>query len=125
MNAPFFLVPGQQELPFKVKRKDSTTTNGRVSYNDIEIGLVEGTISDATQRQKYEWNQMNHPITHTIVVNGTCDVKAEDILEDEQYLNYHVQGVSDPSNLGFFTIIYCKSMRWDNAKDSQDPDNQG
>lgn len=122
MDAPFFLVPGEQELPFSVKRKSSTTINERTYYDEIQVGSIEGTISDASQHQKYEWKQMNHPITHTIVVHGVCDVVAEDILMDAQKLNYHVQGVSNPSGLGFFTIIYCKSVRWDNGNEDSNPD---
>ncbi|MBC3798032.1 hypothetical protein [Acetobacterium tundrae] len=122
MDAPFFLVPGEQIMSFTVKRKDSTATNGRVVYDAVKIGSIEGTISEASQKEKYEWKQMDHPITNTIVVRGTCNVIAEDILVDEQYQNYHVQGATDPSALGFFTIIYCKRVRWSNDDENQNPD---
>lgn len=122
MDAPFFLVPGEQELLFSIKRKSSTTINGRVSYDEILLSSIEGTISEASQNQKHEWNQMNHPITHTIVVRGACEVGAEDILEDSEKQNYHVQGTTNPSGLGFFTIIFCKMVRWDNGNEDPNPD---
>lgn len=118
MDAPLFFVPGQQIKPFAIKRKSATTINGRVSYDELTVGTTRGTISDASQNQKHEWNQMNHPITHTIVTRGTCDVVAEDILEDSDQQNYHVQGTTNPSGLGFFTIIYCKRVRWDDGDNS-------
>lgn len=50
---------------------------------------------------------MEHPISHTIIVEGTCEAQAEDILIlDNQ--KYYIQGKDDPAGLGLFQILYCE-----------------
>lgn len=54
-----------------------------------------------------QWKQIEHPVSHTIVVQGKSEAQAEDILVCENE-KYYVQGKDNPSELGFFEILYCE-----------------
>lgn len=109
MEAPIFMTPGEQIKTFEVYSKVSMTSSyGKILKGDsVKSGKIYGTISESDQREKEEWNRLNHPISHTIVVHGACSVKAEDILLSEEKREFIVQGVENPAGMGIFYIIYC------------------
>ena len=121
-----FFRPGQQIRTFDVYRKDAVQNTkasngreyGRVAYKERREVLctVSGTLSKASPKQIEQWSQESHPVTHTLVVRGTCDVREEDVLvrhmgdcgyQPKEY-EYHVHGVKNSSDLGIFTVIFCE-----------------
>lgn len=109
MESPIFMVPGEQIKAFKWYPKQSISNDyGKVLSGDsVKKGTIFGSISQAKQREKHEWNQNGHPISHTIVVHDFCEALPEDILVDQQDREFIIQGVDDPAGMGFFFIIYC------------------
>lgn len=107
-----FLRPGQQIKQFNVYRKVSIKDDkGRVSFSHdaIPIDTIFGSISKANQKELDRWKQVEHPISHTIVVEGTSIVEAEDILEIRGD-RYYVQGKDNPGGIDAFEIIYCDQV---------------
>lgn len=107
--APLFLRPGQQLKTFEVFRKGSSVDDdGWVTLKaqpDL-IDAVRGTITDASQREKFQWGQMGHPITHKIVIRGRTKADATDEIHlgDRRWT---VEGKHDPVELGFFSTLFC------------------
>lgn len=106
---PIFFRPGQQIWSFEIYRKGVTEdSKGRVIFSaeHDRIGSVKGTISQASQREKDQWNQMGHPITHTVTVRGRTAARASDELRLDGRV-FTIQGKDDPAELGIFSILYC------------------
>lgn len=105
-------VPGQQIKEFVIKRiKTGIDQKGKPKRDSKEyepIGIISGTIAQASQKDVERWKKIDHPITHTVVIEGTTEAKAEDflLLEDDRKL--FIQGKDDPGELGFFNILYCE-----------------
>jgi head-tail adaptor len=103
-------VPGQQIKTFDVYEQEETTDGkGRVTKTPkaVAFSSFSGTISQASQKEIDRWKQTGHPITHTIVIRGTCQAEAENILKLGTR-KFYVQGKDDPSELNIFQIIYCE-----------------
>jgi hypothetical protein len=107
--------PGQQIKSFEIHRKSSSQSEiGRVTSNSDtqSIGSLYGTITEASQREKDDWKQQNHPITHKVVTQGNTAVKVEDVLVLTDAANttrkFYVQGKDNPGELGIFQIFYCE-----------------
>lgn len=103
--------PGQQLKLFSVYRKRvEIDERGRVIYSKNEalefLEEIKGSLSAISQKEKYKWKQMEHSISHTIVVRGKTQAQAEDILI-QQGKRYDVQRVEEPGEIGIFTILYC------------------
>lgn len=64
-------------------------------------------LEEATPKQKFEWKQLQHPISHTVVQDGRPKAKAEDklVLGERVFL---IQGVDDPGSIGVCTIYYVE-----------------
>lgn len=106
---PIFFRPGEQIRTFEIYRKGVTEdAKGRVTYaaEPASIGTVKGTISQASQRERDQWNQMGHPITHTVTVRGRTAAKASDEIRLSGRV-FTIQGKDDPAELGIFSILYC------------------
>lgn len=100
--------PGQQIKTFQIVRKATgVDSKGKATYSDNEIaGELMGTLSNASQQEQNRWKQMDHPISHTVVVRGRTIAQAEDVLTINGR-RFYVQGKNDPSEMGIFTILYC------------------
>ncbi len=108
-----FLRPGQQIKKFNVYRKTNTKdSKGRVNFNhdNILIGTTFGSISKANQKEMDRWKQIEHPISHSIVIEGTSIIEAEDVLELDNN-KYYVQGKDNPGGINAFEIIYCNQVK--------------
>lgn len=106
---PIFFRPGQQIRPFDIYRRESgEDEKGRVTYSPdpAKVGTLMGTISEASQSEKFQWNQQGHPITHTVTIRGRTKADAFDELRIGDSV-YTIQGKHDPAELGIFTILYC------------------
>lgn len=106
------LRPGQGFKAFAVlRKKGGTTASGRPKATTLSPdGEIYGIISQASQREVEQWKQNGHPITHTIVQRGTKDrAKASEILELKgTNRRFSIKGVTDPGELGHFTIYYVE-----------------
>ena len=102
------LRPGQQIKIFQIVRTSTgVDSKGKATYSDnAVIGELRGTLSNASQQEQSRWKQMEHPISHTIVVRGRTLAQAEDVLTISGR-RFYVQGVNDPNEMGIFTILYC------------------
>lgn len=102
------LRPGQGFRTFTVlRRKSGTTPKGRAYTGKLmPDGEIIGIISQASQKEIEQWKQSGHPISHTIVQQGTeGQAKPTDVLElDGTDRRFLVQGVTDPGELGHFTV---------------------
>lgn len=103
------LRPGQGFRPFTVLRRTGGTTNtGRPKTNKLtEQGEIFGIISQASQKEKEQWKQNGHPITHTILQRGVKGkAMVTDVLElktpGEPARRFLVQGVHNPAELNHF-----------------------
>lgn len=106
---PFFFKPGQQLITYEVYRKKASRDDrGHVSVETQPelIETVRGTIAQAGQTEREQWNQQGHPITHRIVIVGRVKADAGDEVRTGNKV-YHVQGKHDPMELGFFSTLYC------------------
>ena len=102
-------VPGQQLRVFEVYRREGGVDKKGRSLPETEklVRVVKGSISAASQREIERYKQIGYPITHTVVVQLRCDVKANDVLV-RNGVRYYVKGVDDPASMGFFTVIHCE-----------------
>jgi hypothetical protein len=94
-----------------ISQVGAVTATGRPTTTKYSVvGDIVGIISQANQREKEQWKQNGHPITHTIVQRGTKNrAKATDIIIiPGTERNFYVQGVIDPAEIGHFTIYYVE-----------------
>lgn len=109
--APMNLRPGQELREFEVFRDgDHRTASGRVTSNDRErLGTVKAILAAARPEEKERWRQLEHPVTHKIIQQGTppFEIRPGDSFTrgDKRYIvqtaPYNVGG------LGHWTIYYC------------------
>ncbi len=105
-----YLRPGNLYKYFVIEPSTSVvTSNGRpkTTYDQTGNRTLRGALAQATTKQKIEWEQLQHPITHTIVQDGRPRAKAEDklVLGDRVFL---IQGVDEPGSIGICTIYYVE-----------------
>ena len=105
--------PGQQLKVFTIERAGYGETDGGTPVDGQPelISSCEGSIARATQRQKEEWRQNNHPISHRIVVRGETVAKATDVFVTESGRKFYVQGTGNPLEVGIFTVYYCEERK--------------
>ena len=103
--------PGMQIKDLEIYRKKQTTdAKGRVTYIDEleRIGYLQGSISQASQKEIERWHRQEHPITHTIVTRFRTIAKAEDIIKTCDGRKFYIQGKDDPGELGIYSVLYCQ-----------------
>lgn len=110
MRAFMYLRPGNLYKDFLVEENDtdvSSTGRPKTSYKGDGTKMLKGVLAEADNKQKMRWEQLQHPISHTIVQTGRPNAKAEDklILGERVFL---VQGVDEPGSLGICTIYYVE-----------------
>ena len=70
----------------------------------------------ANQKEKEEWKQNDHSITHKIIeYSAQAKAKATDYLVMADGREFYVQGVKNPGNLNV-TMIYYVEERFDVRK---------
>lgn len=105
-----YLRPGNLYKSFVVEENRTITgKNGRprTTYTRDGNRTLRGALAEATNQQRIEWQQLQHPITHTIVQDGRPKAKPEDklILGNRVFL---IQGVQEPGSIGVCTIYYVE-----------------
>ena len=113
-----FLRPGQGFKKFMVKKKGKTiTSSGKPIKGDYEdIGSIIGILATATQKEKEQWKQNGHPITHKIVQQGIKNAAiATNYLvlseKDKKDRYFYVQGVNNPGELNHMMRYFVEERR--------------
>lgn len=104
------LIPGQGFQSFIIERDDGgyLSSSGKVMQNTIVGETIKGIISRASQKEKDEWKQSGHPITHTVVQKGHKNrANTGDFLHLKDR-RFYIQGTHDPAELGHFTVYYVE-----------------
>ena len=116
------LRPGQGTKVLHVLRRQmGVTATGRPQTGGlVEVGTIQGIVSQASPTQAEQFKQKGSPITHTIVQRGIKDhARANDVLElkpdcyhgESRY--FYVQG--EPRNPGMLDhfVVYHVEERAD------------
>lgn len=105
-----YLRPGSLFRWFTVESAVVTVNDmGRTVTTFEDTGkTIFGVLADAKTSEKLRWQQLQHPITHTIVQrNGEAMAKPGDRLLIDGRI-FLVQGVDNVSTLGLFTLYYIE-----------------
>lgn len=84
MRSFMYLRPGNLAKDFIIEQRSTSLSEiGRpkTAYQDDGNCMLKGVLAEADTRQKMRWEQLQHPITHTIVQTGKPMAKAEDKVE--------------------------------------------
>ncbi len=105
-----YLRPGNLYKDFIIEENTAAvgrTGRPQTSYNSEGNRMLRGALAEATPKQKIEWQQLQHPITHTVVQDGRPKAKAEDklVLGNRVFL---IQGLEEPGSIGVCTIYYVE-----------------
>lgn len=110
------LLPGQGFHEFTVyKQSEGVTETGRPVKGAIAATDIKfmGTLVNANQKEKDQWKQNGHPITHKVI-----EFSAQNKAEATNYLvapdgrQFYVQGARNPGDLNV-TMIYYVEERLD------------
>lgn len=88
---------------------DETDSKGRPKKNyDIDQGrFIRAVLAKATPQEKQRWEQIQHPISHTVVSNGKALAKAGELLVHDGR-KFFIQGVDEPGEYGLACIYYVQ-----------------
>jgi hypothetical protein len=108
-----YLTPDMLFRSFTVESKvTQLDSRGRQTLSWEPTATVQGIIADATPEEKFRWQQIQHPITHTITCQGAPVARAGDRLTGTDAAgkpkHYYIQGVDDPGGLGMWTLYHCE-----------------
>lgn len=106
----FYLRPGNLYKDFFVAEK-TTETDGKgrskVVYKPDTAKLIHAVFAQATPQEKQRWEQIQHPITHTLVDKGKPKANAGQVLTHGNR-RFYIQGVDEPGELALYTIYYVE-----------------
>ncbi len=110
MRNYMYLRPGNLYKEFIVEVSHSTVNaNGRpvVTYLKDTGIVLKGMLARASAQEIRKFDNLEHPIDHTIVQQGRPKVKPEDklILGNRVFL---VRAVDEPGSIGICTIYYVE-----------------
>ena len=106
----YYLRPGNLLKDFFVTAPTETKdSKGRISkgYRIDEKRLIRAVLAQATPAEKARWEQIQHPITHTLVSNGRALAKPKELLTHDGR-KFFIQGTDEPGELGMATIYYVE-----------------
>jgi hypothetical protein len=106
------LMPGQELREFTVSRPDTRgTENGREGLTNkfYEVGKVRAILAQAKPEEVQRWRQLNHPITHKIIMQhkAAFEIQPGDIFERDGKRYYHQMSPYNVGDIGHWTIFYC------------------
>lgn len=110
VSAIFYLRPGNLYKDFMVAKSSSgVDEKGRASksYETDNAVLIHAVLAQATPQEKARWEQIQHPITHTIVDRGRPKARENDLMTCGNR-KFYVQGVDEAGALGLYTIYYAE-----------------
>ena len=126
------LVPGMEIRTFTVYRPERRETDiGRILRNDEQkIGVIHAILAAAKPEEKERWRQLEHPITHKIIMQYTTpfeilagdvfvydlqeygqDNRPDNRLEQKQRRFYNQAIPYDVGDIGHWNIFYCEERQ--------------
>jgi hypothetical protein len=103
--------PGALVTTFDVERRsDSPDDRGRIKTSFVPRGEVSGVLAQASPSEQLRYQQLQHPVTHTLVIDGPTSLKPGDRLT-EGGRHLYVQTVEDAMGLGFKTLVGLEERR--------------
>jgi len=130
MRNLMYLPPGKLLKEFAIEEciqivETQENTNGRpktgrpiMNYQKKDE-TIKAVLADASTSIKWRWNQLGHPVTHTIVQNGKPKAKPEDILITGDRV-FAIQGVDDCGGLGISVQYFAEErtgLKWKSNND--------
>ena len=119
-----FLLPGQELRTFTVYRPNRRETDsGRVLRDsETKIGNILAVLAAATSQEKERWRQLEHPITHMIIMQHTTpyEILPGDVFiydpqvnglrgrEEKQRRFYNQDMPYNVGDIAHWTIFYCE-----------------
>ena len=114
------LLPGHSFQPFTVYKRGEArvTATGRPQKDRLEETDITflGALIKASQKEKNQWKQNGHPISHKII-EFSAQVKAKpgEYLMAEDGRQFCIQGTKNPGDMNL-TMIYYIEERLDVTK---------
>jgi hypothetical protein len=105
------LLPGQEQREFAVLRPEGRENQrGQELVNGFTpVGTIRAILAQAKPEEKERWKQLNHPVTHKIIMQHRppFDIRPGDIFE-RAGRRFYMQAVPyDPGDIGHWTVFYC------------------
>lgn len=115
MRNPFgamYLRPGNLWKDFLVKVLNVDNVNGHIVEKYLDtgehiLGILAEADTNMSDRKKHLWDQDQHSLTHTLVVQGRPNLKKGDFLTTEERA-FLVLLVDDIGSLGVSGIVYLE-----------------
>jgi len=106
-----YLTPASLCRTFAVQHKttDLNARGGRTaSWQDV--GTLQGVPADASPDERLRWEQMQHPVTHTVAARGPAQAQVGDrLVLDGRH--FYVQAVENPGGLDLWTLYRCEERK--------------
>lgn len=106
------LRPGNLWKDFRILEMKSENVSGYLKNGYADTGgIINGILAQATSNDKeltkHLWDQSQHSLTHTLVVEGDCSLSKMDALSKEEK-TYLVLAVDNVGSLGVANIVYLE-----------------
>jgi hypothetical protein len=106
-----YLTPNMLWQTFAWERLETELdSRGRPVQTWVSAGQIRGILSDSSPEQKLRYQQMQHPVTHEIAVQGSPQATPGDRLVLGNR-HFYVHDVQDPGGLGLWTIYQVEERR--------------
>ena len=112
------LLPGQELREFEVSEMETQgTERGRegLAGGYRKIGEIRAVLARARAEEVQRWRQLNHPITHRLIMRGAPPfeiLSGYRLHQKDTEQDFYVTNLPyDPGGLGHFTIIYLNDRR--------------
>jgi hypothetical protein len=107
-----FFLPGQEIREFSVYHPETRETEiGRVlKNNETLVGTIHAILAAARPEEKERWKQLQHPITHKIIMQFTpaFDIRPGDVFVYDGRRFYNQAMPYNVGNIGHWMIFYCE-----------------
>lgn len=108
-----FLRPKDLLRTFIIQKRTTKTDNNRGRAVPVweDIGELVGILANASPRETMQGQQLQHPVTHTIIQQGPPKAQAGDRLKlGDRY--FYIQMIPEnPGDLGLYTIYLCEERQ--------------
>jgi hypothetical protein len=105
------LMPGQELRDITVSRPATReNARGQIVTNAFEtVGTIRGILAAAKPEEIERWRQLNHPITHKVIMQRVppFDVRPGDIFEYAGRKFYNQTMPYNVGDIGHWMIFYC------------------
>lgn len=104
-----YLRPGMLIRSFTHEHKSgSKNSNGRIVTSYEPTGkIIRAVLAQASPTEIAKYDQMQHPITHTVVQQGGPQAAAGDRLVHASRV-FYIQGVDNIAELGHYTLYQAQ-----------------